>query len=94
MKYFAIRQKSTGYIFPHRRGSSSKAEFKKGNIPRLFKTKAHAISCLKNWKEGIHYIKRYTNYDGEYDESWECDEINERQTDDYEVICFNIKEIK
>jgi hypothetical protein len=93
MIYFAIRQISTGYLFPHRRGASSKAEFEKGNIPRLFKTRGHAKLCLTNWKEGIHYIKRYTNYDGEYDESWECNEINERKKDDYEIIKFNLKEI-
>jgi hypothetical protein len=91
MKYFVIRQKSTGYIFPTRRGASSKADFHKQNIPRLFKTKAHAESCLKNWKSGIQYIRRYTNHWGEYDETWEEKEIPERKTDDYEVICVDLR---
>jgi hypothetical protein len=92
-RYYVIRQKSTGYLFPRTGRGSTWAEFAEGGSPRLFTTTAAAKNCLAWWLAGATMNNNSYGYDGDYDVCLETTKRPERIASDYEIVLAELNVI-
>jgi hypothetical protein len=85
-RFFVIRQKSTGFLFPRTGRGSTWAEFTEKVSPRLFTTTAAAKNCLAWWLAGATMNNNSYGYDGDYDVCLETTKRPERIASDYEIV--------
>lgn len=94
MKYYAIREKSTGFFLPQKiKGSCRGYTFevpKAKCVPRLFMSRLGACAALRAWVQGEWYRKFSTSWEGETDEGIEVKPVLNRRVEDMEVIEINL----
>ena len=96
MRFYAIRQKSTGLFLPASLKAFTHDEPTDGKPPRLFNTAKGAKNALHWWLKGRITVDRgggYSHATGDYDDwdKWNAEAVPERRADDMEVVTVSLR---
>lgn len=96
MRTYALREPSTGYYMPARRGRgfTNDEPVKSGGYwgPRFFKSE-HAAKCaLRAWERGV-WIRKRTGYMEDYGEEIKI-KPKDHRIGRVAVVCFSLHELK